>query len=83
MQEVQAGFLEEVGFGEGFKNEWSCPSLVAHTCESITQSALFPKGSNCAFVSAISVTKEYRCPRLGADRQTKEGSISLTKREKE
>jgi hypothetical protein len=31
MQEVQAGFLEEVGFGEGFKDEWSSPqSICSH-----------------------------------------------------
>ena len=52
------------------------PSLFAHTSESIAQSALFPKGSNSAFVSAI---EEYRCPRFSAYRQTKEGSMSLNK----
>lgn len=52
---------------------------LAHTCTSIAQFALFPKGSTCDFVSPISVIQEYRCPRLGAYRQTKEVSIPLNK----
>lgn len=79
MQEVQAGFLEEVGFGEGFKDEWNWPQSACSHMWIYCQSALFPKGSNCAFVSAISVIEEYRCPGLGAYKQTKEGSISLNK----
>lgn len=71
MQEVQAGFPEEVGFGEGFKDEWNWPQSACSHMWIYCQSALFPKGSNCAFVSPISVTEDAQGLVL-IDRQRKE-----------
>lgn len=67
---IWSAFCGQIGAGLG---------QLAHTCTSVAQFALFPKGSTCDFVSPISVIQEYRYPWLGAYRQTKEVSIPLNK----